>query len=902
MRLLSARVREYRIHRDLAVTFDPRFTVIAGPNQSGKSTLAEALHRALFLPVKTGGELLKGMQASPFLAEPEVELSFEAGDQRWTLRKRFAGTRGSVSLLDGCGRGLQGDEAEERLAELVGTSAVARTRGAAERLRERWGHLWVWQGSASGNPLASGTATYDHDRLVERLQAGADLSVTSPLDLAVIEQIQTRWSTVFTTGGAGRAPQVRRGSPLQLARAAVDRAREERDGIEALIRQQAEDAMVLQRAAEDLARIAVELPQQRAQLQALQQRIERSRALEGQIGAQQPQLAAADRELAALVRDRDQLQGEQQRIRELEATQAPAQAALAELRQQPPRLEANRSRILAQLEFQQRGSAQAAAEVGAIEARLRRLRLLEERQRLGRQLDALQRLRTRFRELGRELSELPEVDAAAVERLRQLEAAVQAAGVRAETLATGLEVICADQPLRLDDQPLEPGATRLLSQPAVLQVGDGVQLRLLPSGGAGTVEAARALERSRQALAEALAAFRLPGVEAVAAAERRRSDLLAEQRRLVEQARAEGDDTRLRQRLSVIAMELEPLPPGEVAADGGQAEITRLETDLREARQRRDQAQQAQQALQSELQQAGQALDRQQQAIGAAEQALRQQENQLLEARTRSEALLQRHGSLQALQDAIAALEQRRAALHAALEALGQELAALDPEGLRTHDQRLRQRIQELDQQERQAGEARIRAEERLQGDGSTDLQAELEQKQSALESRQQERDRLEQEAAMLTLLRRLLEEEQSAMGSRYTAPILERIGRYLAEVYPEPPQPSLTYDARGGFHGLQWRRGDEAAFGFEVLSTGAREQFAAALRVAMAEVLAEAYDGCLPLLFDDAFANSDAERQAGVHRMLQRAADQGLQVILLTCAPDRSLAIEPVAQISLGP
>mgnify|MGYP003341905223 FL=1 len=60
MRLLAARVRDYRLHRDLAVEFDPRFTVIAGPNQSGKSTLAEALHRALFLPVKTGGEVQIG--------------------------------------------------------------------------------------------------------------------------------------------------------------------------------------------------------------------------------------------------------------------------------------------------------------------------------------------------------------------------------------------------------------------------------------------------------------------------------------------------------------------------------------------------------------------------------------------------------------------------------------------------------------------------------------------------------------------------------------------------------------------------------------------------------------------------------------------------------------------------
>jgi len=153
----------------------------------------------------------------------------------------------------------------------------------------------------------------------------------------------------------------------------------------------------------------------------------------------------------------------------------------------------------------------------------------------------------------------------------------------------------------------------------------------------------------------------------------------------------------------------------------------------------------------------------------------------------------------------------------------------------------------------------------------------------------------------MLSLLRRLLEEEQNAMGSQYTAPITSRIGRYLAKVFPEAPQTSLAYDARGGFQELQWRQSDEAAFGFDVLSTGAREQFGAAWRIAIAEVLAEAYDGSLPVLFDDAFSNSDPERQQGVHRMLTQAAEQGLQVILLTCDPERSQGIGEARQVLLG-
>ena len=375
MRLLSARIRDYRIHRDLAVEFDPRFTVIAGPNQSGKSTLAEALHRALFLPVRTGGELQKGMQTSPFLSDPEVELCFEAASQRWTLRKRFAANRGSASLTDGRGVSLQGDEAEERLAHLVGTAAVARNRGAAEQLRERWGHLWVWQGSASNNPLASGQAAYDHDRLVERLQAGADLGVTSTLDLAVLEAIQERWNSVYTPGGANRAPQVRKGSALQLARAASEQAQDELTAIEASIAQQANDVQCYQQALESLSWISEQLPQQRLQKQALQERLARSRALQDLIGNQQPLLDAALKELSGLRQDRSQLSQQQLRIVALTEAQAPEQARLQELKEQLPAVQHDLQQVQQQLEQRQARSEETIATARSLEGRLSGIRL-----------------------------------------------------------------------------------------------------------------------------------------------------------------------------------------------------------------------------------------------------------------------------------------------------------------------------------------------------------------------------------------------------------------------------------------------------------------------------------------------------------------------------------------------
>ncbi len=48
MRLLSVTIRHYRVHHELRVQFDESRTIIGGPNESGKSTLIEAISWALY--------------------------------------------------------------------------------------------------------------------------------------------------------------------------------------------------------------------------------------------------------------------------------------------------------------------------------------------------------------------------------------------------------------------------------------------------------------------------------------------------------------------------------------------------------------------------------------------------------------------------------------------------------------------------------------------------------------------------------------------------------------------------------------------------------------------------------------------------------------------------------------
>ena len=222
MRISGLKLSNYRLHRELSLEFGLGITVLEGANETGKSTLVEALHRALFLSSRSSGALLDEMRPQPGGGDPELTLRFEAEGINFTLHKRFAGSKGASSLMSSVGSTWQGDKAEERLAELVGAGPVPRAR-QGEQMKERWGHLWVWQGNAGLNPLDLGANALDQARLLEQLQMSGQLGVQSQVDRRVVELVQQRWSSSHTEKGRiGRA-----GSALAEAQQTEEIAKEQ---------------------------------------------------------------------------------------------------------------------------------------------------------------------------------------------------------------------------------------------------------------------------------------------------------------------------------------------------------------------------------------------------------------------------------------------------------------------------------------------------------------------------------------------------------------------------------------------------------------------------------------------------------------------------------------------------
>ncbi len=102
MRIDRIRLADYKRHHELENSPAPGLTVIRGPNEAGKSTIAEALELVLFRKADANRDDIRKAWAWGSQDSPEVSLDFEVDGKSGTLTKRFDGARAEAELnLDG---------------------------------------------------------------------------------------------------------------------------------------------------------------------------------------------------------------------------------------------------------------------------------------------------------------------------------------------------------------------------------------------------------------------------------------------------------------------------------------------------------------------------------------------------------------------------------------------------------------------------------------------------------------------------------------------------------------------------------------------------------------------------------------------------------------------------------
>ena len=855
MRLESIVIQDFRklVDRLVIDGLEPGLNLICGPNEAGKSTIAEAV-RTIFLErykVTGLGALVPATRPDGL---PTVEVRFEIGGVEHHLVKQFV-KRQRCSLTVGAQR-FDGDEAEEALAKLIGFSRTERGTSRPENAGIP-GLLWVRQGQTGEVRDPGGHAsTYIREALT-KLVGGETPGGDDDALIEAVQQALFKLRTERTRKSTGE---------LAAVEADLARYREERQALEQQIRDFEDDTTRLGRLQADYERAQTARPWE-AMREKAAAAMARAQAFETLQQAHE-QLA---QKLKVVTVEHQALLDKEQLAAELEASVVRDREAHAQARAAAERADATHARAQAAVEAAQRASDDAQKQLAQAEAAERgaELKAQQETQRaeisrletaLANALACSEKLEALTREAA-----LVEIDAKRLKRLGEvcdqrlpLQARRDAALTRIEYRLTGTITIDGaplqgEGIVRLDGEKtvvlpglgeltIVPGVSDLSGVLAQLHALDAEHARLIHELGiANHAEGVARHARWRALCAERDGHAQVLGAHAPNGLERLRSELGAARGRLAATL----------QRLAALEDVTLALPVADAraAAEAARMQLERARAALLESSSEKATSAAYTRGLAERL---------------AANEARLQDPAFLAERQQRQAALVEKHAYIGEYTRNLQASRQRI-----------EDAKRDDPRAEADRYARSASLAQD-EQLERQRTIGALRA--RLETLGGTGIGERLAQTVASIEQAEARYAELSLRADALSLLESVLVEERDSAIATLRKPLTERVDHYLRRVFPSA---ALAVDdalaPTGLLRGANVERLDS-------LSYGTQEQLGLLARLAYADLLKAAGRPTL-LLFDDAVVHTDDERRDGIKRALLDAATRH-QILVFTCHP----------------
>lgn len=860
-RLRVEQVRQFRQPLQIA-DFSPGINLFSGPNESGKSTLVRAIRATFFERYRSSGvkDMLPWGDTS---AAPQVELEFEHKGQRWQLAKRFLKQHRCDLNIDG--QTFSGEEAEEKIADLLGFQFSGRGASRAEH----WGIpglLWIEQGQ--GQEIRE-AVQFAGDHLQSAL--GETLGEIASSGGDELIQAVDKMRSAFLT---------KTGRPTGEYKDVEDKLLSLQSGLQELDERVAHYQSQVDRLSELRSqhfKDESERPWEklRRQQQEAQQRFEDVTKLNEQQSRDKHALVTCQEHIALVS---DQLRAFQKiaddlREREQATLQAQEQLQLLRERETPidSALQQAQSRYDAAREIEKKSRQQG-----------QRQMLMREQEKLTEQQLKLNDNVVRARQLQTELQRYQQeqaacrIDGSALARLRAQEATLRELQIRQKSTATRVKFeLEPGATIQLDKRPLEGAGEALLLHQATVDIAGMGRLQIIP-GGDDVAELARNLEQAEEQVASLLDELQ---VDSLAAAEQRAERFqqleatIGNHRKLLLSHAPQGVESLVTE-LNSIQAEIQPvqdrlleLPP--LAADLPAPDLAeeQLEAAHRALKQTEEDAQQYARALAAA----------EQQARHAAEEYQRMQSQQSDPQREQRE----RAGGQRLVE-----LRAEAASLTANIEARQKTIDEAHPEILQQDIKRYGDSATQLENTFRARLDALARLEAELETLGAQGLEEERARSAAELEALIRRHGEMKRLAGGATLLLDLLQEKRQQLTRQLQAPLQRHLNRYLQLLFP---QASLEVDELLMPGRLVRNRGQGAEAGeFEALSFGAREQMGLISRLAYADLLKEADKPTL-IILDDALVHSDEQRLVQMKRILFDAG-QRHQILLFTCHPEKWL------------
>ncbi len=519
VRLAVANVGPIRTRVDLG-ELAPGLNLVTGENETGKSTIVEALRCALFESHRAGHKNIKALQPHGTREAPEVWVTLEVDGARVEVHKRFVEKAIAEVRVDDAL--YVGDEAEEQLRARLEARPPGR-QGAKRGDMGVWGLLWVTQDEVQHgdpgdglDPDARGTLHEAIGRQVAQVTGGRHAE-------RLREAVRAHLARFFTE---------KTEKPTGEYRQAVERHAVARERVAAIEKALAEVEHLSERheaATETLAELRREIP-------AFERDVEEARRREDDVTRRREALHLAEAEADGARARAERLEGERAERTRLVAALAAAErdaARAAEALEELTRTAADRAEAEAEarraLSVAEARAQAARAQVATAEARAQAARRAEKARRIGERWVAARAVideRTTL-EARRAREALTDEDRAALQALdrdvSRLQARLEAEGTRVGAWSFGA-------PAKVDVPGVGavevlPAAPGLARAHADAQANRRLLSEALAALGAGDVEAARRrrmarLEREVEAAAveRALRTQAAEGVERLAEA------------------------------------------------------------------------------------------------------------------------------------------------------------------------------------------------------------------------------------------------------------------------------------------------------------------------------------------------------------------------------------------------
>ena len=301
MFLLSLDVRNFQVLRDVRLKFGRGLNVVFGPNDLGKSTLAEALRVAFLLPATS----TSGVNLRPWGTElvPSVVVKFEMNGVIWQITKSFEGTKGNARLQRaGAGGSLteegSGRAVEEKLREILAWGVPGPGgRGAPKGLPESYLSTALLGRQDQVTAILAASPEDDGvDSGLELITNALGALGQDPLVGQLLQRLQQRTEKVFTESG-----QVRRAedSPLVQLTNKIKDQKSRLDKLEDRVRQSGEIENRVQSLTEQRILAAEECFRLQHRVQLLEKVTKAEEELEG-VRNRERAIAEGRRDLAAI--------------------------------------------------------------------------------------------------------------------------------------------------------------------------------------------------------------------------------------------------------------------------------------------------------------------------------------------------------------------------------------------------------------------------------------------------------------------------------------------------------------------------------------------------------------------------------------------------------------------------